>query len=523
MKRMIGLMAVLAVAGFGCGDDDGDLTIDLGPVDTDMGGELDMNQPDMNRPDTGPGVGCGIGEACDMVRGCRLTGATCVELPGAFDVGGPMDPVIDHPDGEDTPVPSNLFGGGYCTTSFPFGFTSTTCDPNADDNFCTDCASCVDLFGTGTDGICMNNCEASLTDNGGCRDGYECLLNGEVCLGGCLDDNECRISREETNNVPGTQFPQTCMDNPADCTPADCGDPAPVNPDGCASPATNYDRLVYDTSSSAVCNPTTFRCEGAPSNPAASGGDTCTEDTDCEAEGFCIEEQPIDDADPSLGNTWLGGSCTKFRCDIAGNECANDGICQEAGVGVFACFQGCTVGGYAAASDPATWVAEGAAQGGCRDGYGCVWNQMGVASVENNGVCLPIEYDTTVTTPNIGEACTEDSDCFSPFGNGFCITDDWGQGYCSVRDCGAPWFDDAAAGEAPVCGSTGTCVGVSADTPNFGICFETCTTADECGTGYGCIALTADGSSRGCWFCGADADCRTGERCNGTTGQCVPE
>ncbi len=531
MKRMIGLTAVLAIAGFGCGDDDGDSTtlmIDFG-MDEDGGMPVDGGDVDSGT-DGGMGGACTTGEECTAARGCRSAAAFCLESSSfGSTTGGADDPILNNPDGEDTPIDTPIFVGGYCTTSFPQdGITPSQCNLRGDedvDPVCTDCATCVDIFGEDTPdnpadfipGMCLNNCTPSL-DSNECRDGYECLLTQEVCFIGCTSDAQCRVSREENNGVPGIQTPADCEDDAAACTPDDCGEASPADPDACDNPGTNFDNLVYDTSSEAVCNAAS-RCEGAPSTPTASGGDTCTTDSDCEAEGFCIEEDPDD-------GSWAGGSCTKFRCDIAGNECANDGVCQEAGVGVFACFQGCTVGGLDTTSDPATWVVDGVAQAECRDGYGCFWGGTAAGGTADNGVCLPIEYSETVTTPNTGAGCTEDSDCFSPLGNGFCITSDaFPDGYCSVRNCAAPWFTEGTPEDQNVCGDSGVCVGFDEEDPTFALCVQECTSADECGAGLGCVDFTAD--AKACWpGCATDADCRSTERCSmpGTAdAACVPE
>jgi len=544
MKRMIGLTAVLALAGFGCGDDDGDtdtITLDFGtPEDGGMpvdGGDVDMGG------DVGPGPGCVVGEECTMVRGCRTANAVCFE-PSTFEgmgpvgLGGEEDPILNHPDGDDTFVATPLFPGGYCTTSWPqTGATPATCNLRGTedvDPVCGDCSTCIDIFGLDTadntatevPGMCAQNCTPSL-DSNECRDGYDCLLTQEVCFLGCQSDDECRITREDNNGVEGIQTPADCDPDatdgdPANCTPDDCGSGSPADADACDNPELNFDNLVYDTESAAICDPDTSRCTGAPSTPTASGGDPCTEDSECEAEGFCIEEDPDD-------GSWAGGACTKFRCDLAGNECANDGICQEAGVGVFACFEGCTVGGFDTTSDPSTWVVDGVSQTTCREGYGCFWGGAAAGGTADNGVCLPIEYSEAVTEPNTGTGCTEDSDCFSPFGNGFCITgDSFSEGYCSVRNCAAPWFTEGTPEDQNVCGDSGICVNFSPmddPDPTFALCVQECTDASECGDGLGCVDFTAD--NKACWpGCATDADCKTGERCSmagDPEAACVPE
>ena len=54
-----------------------------------------------------------------------------------------------------------------------------------------------------------------------------------------------------------------------------------------------------------------------------------------------------------------------------------------------------------------------------------------------NGGCIPGEFNA-VTTPNIGEPCEDDSECWSPFGRGTCIQFTNGHSMCTVRDCGSP-------------------------------------------------------------------------------------
>ncbi len=456
---------------------------------------------------------CSSGSACTPERGCRSTSASCLDpsVFGEVGLGGPGDPIAGHPDGEDTFVPTPLFPGGYCTTSYPQeGVTPDRCNVRGTepDPVCGECATCLDFFGLDTPantaatvpGLCAQNCMPSLTDSD-CREGYECLLIQEACLPGCQSDDECRIAREETNGVEGIQTPAECAADAGACTPADCGEASPADPDACADPASNFDSLVYDTESSAVCDPVTFRCTDAPSDPSASAGDPCTDDSECEAEGFCIAE--------TEDGSWAGGTCTKWRCDLGGNECANDGVCQEAGVGVFGCFEGCVVGGVDPSSDPATWVAEGSARSSCREGYGCYWGGEGAAGEADNGVCLPAHHEPAVTAPNVGATCESDADCFSPFGQGLCLQEGFEQGYCSVRNCAAPWFTS----ETNVCGEGAECVAFDPMDPSFALCVQTCEAAEECSEGLGCIQFTE--ASKACWpNCESTEDCRADEVCD---------
>ncbi len=470
---------------------------------------------------------CVVGEPCAEASGCPGTNTRCFE-PATFGddpigLGGSSDPIRSHPDGEETFIPTPRFPGGYCTTSWPEeGATLEQCNvrSSALDSVCGDCAVCIDIFGSDTEentesfvpGFCARRCSPSLTSNE-CRSGYECLLTEEACFIGCQSHDECRIRREETNGIPGIQTPSDCGTEPAACTPSDCGDPSPARPEACATPELNFDGLAYDTASAATCDPATSRCVNRPSTPTAAGGDPCTEDSDCEPGGRCIAE--------SDDGSWVGGTCTKDRCDLPGNECANGGVCDRNSLGYFACFEGCTVGGFDTASDPSSWVGEGVAQSTCRDGYGCYWSGLAPGGEAANGVCLPLEYNPAVTTPNVGAPCTEDANCFSPFGLGFCLLEPGlSEGHCSVSNCAAPWFTEGPPADQNICGDGALCVSLDEGDPTFALCLQECSMAEDCGAGLGCVELAPD--RRGCWFaCDTSADCRLGERC--TPFGCVPE
>lgn len=501
MRKLVGLSlcSLLAVA---CGDDDapvdGGPMIDIGMTDTNM---VDSGPPDTNRPDTPPSGTCNIGAACTPDRGCRDMPGACI-AENATSTGSAMDPIMNGPGGATT-APVTFWQGGYCTSVLPTMAVPFPCDPeDAMDTSCGSCGVCVDL---GDSSLCADACVPSVADNADCRDGYECNFGIRGCFPGCPtgDANEvfCRTDRADMNGIPGIQTPDDCS-----AAPADCG--------GGAGGATNFDPLVYNPDSEASCNPTTYQCDDPDRDATASGGDPCVMDNECELRGFCIEEVAATDDEPAA---WLGGSCIKTGCDITGNGCANDGKCQERGLGVFGCLAPCTVGMGADASDPTSWIDGESARGGCRDGYSCWWDGLGAAGVADNGVCLPVDFNADVTEGNVGEPCTEDTECFSPFGRGFCLTGEgFPGGYCSVRDCAAPVFTGA---DAPsVCGedTDGICVGGFGgdEDPAFAICLDRCTSAEaDCRDGFGCVEV-AEGV-RSCFpSCGADSDCRTAQRCN---------
>ena len=78
----------------------------------------------------------------------------------------------------------------------------------------------------------------------------------------------------------------------------------------------------------------------------ARAGDDCVRNSDCEANGRCLSEARYG---------WPGGYCVKDGCDVPGNECAGMGdgvVCQERGIGVPFCMQGCQFGSGWTPDDP---------------------------------------------------------------------------------------------------------------------------------------------------------------------------
>lgn len=506
MKRLIGLTAVLGLALGGCGDDDSMMTPDTGMImfdaGTDTGETPDMGmRPDVPTVDMGTPDECGdFGEACTPDRGCARSEFCQAALP--FEIGGTGDPIQGLPDG--TSLAASFFAGGYCTPDDFSGDSLNICDPDDDtDPTCGSCGSCLALGAQDT--MCLRNCEANATDNDICRDGYTCLLGAEVCFTGCTPDPmdiECRAKRRDNNGIPGIQTPFDC-----DATSGD--------PSLCGGDPDNFDRLEYDPEDTATCSTDTYRCDD-PGTPGAVAGDTCLYDDDCEANGRCLDEATFE---------WPGGYCIKDGCNTPGFECAEGGVCEGRGLSAdgdfFLCLGPCTVASEHTADDPATWLTD---NGGCRDGYACFWNGRGGEGVEDNGFCIPGEFND-VTDNNVGGACEESADCWSPFGQGRCFQQDdedpnvFRDGYCTVSDCNAPGVP------ADICGADAACVALGDD---FDACVTTCETGDDCRSGYGCIDL--DGMPGGVAICfpgcGADTDCPSGETCNipagETNGVCVP-
>jgi hypothetical protein len=271
-----------------------------------------------------------------------------------------------------------------------------------------------------------------------------------------------------------------------------------MNPDG--------DRLSCASPANARCNLTTFRCEHDGTDGAEAGA-ACHHDFDCEANGDCIP-------DDGEANNWPGGYCTRFGCDVAGLAGADNNKYQKHGLGIPICVQACEVAATADAGDRFSDARD------CRPGYACFWDGAGGAEPDNGG-CVPGEYND-VRTANVGDACTDASTCYSPFGLAQCR--DFGAGdHCTLFDCGAPGVP------ADVCGKGALCAMVSGSSTT--LCVKTCTSADDCLPGNGCWDTTMGGVVTGgatvCFpGCTADAHCRSTERCAvampPAAGECVP-
>jgi hypothetical protein len=258
----------------------------------------------------------------------------------------------------------------------------------------------------------------------------------------------------------------------------------------------NLDSYVYDTTSTATCDLATGRCTH-PGSFGAVAGDSCDRSSQCEADGFCA-------------SNWPDGYCSKTDCTVSGLGCAGSGVCDSFNFAGGLCMQSCTVGAEAV-SDRVGVDGHGA---GCRPGYACMWR--GVSSTTSNGSCIPGNYNA-VAANNVGSSCTDEADCYSPYGLGFCAQWDIGR-TCSIYDCDVPGIP------ADVCGIAAQCVEI---TTGFSMCLEDCTTANDCLSGYACTDMDGDaGTSKVCvQWCTSSADCRSSEYCSipsgDSTGTCI--
>jgi hypothetical protein len=420
--------------------------------------------------------GCDLGAACEPVRGCTTSPDCIAEMNG--EIGGADDPVVDCP-GTGPGIPTTSFEGGYCATVA--NVDAGGCDP--DEDSCQGCGRCLSTGQTSGGGspitFCAQSCTPSLTENA-CRDGYMCAFDSEVCLPGCQSDPECQVHRADTN--------ENGIIDPYDAT---------THPEG--------DRLTCAGDVVAYCDVPTGRCRH-PGAPGAEAGATCTTDFECERDGDCLVDRGDDGGFP-------GGYCTKFGCDLAGNACAGDGRCQERGIGVAICVEACEVAQSAAADDPFADSRD------CRPGYGCFWDGTSGADTDNGG-CLPGNFND-VRTANVGSACADESECWSPHGLGQCR--DFGAGdHCTLFDCGAPGM------ALDVCGDDALCAMVTGSSTT--LCVQTCETAGDCIDGAGCwdtsMAGINTGGERVCFpGCREDGDCQTDQSCVGASatapGECA--
>ncbi|MGD8860833.1 MAG: hypothetical protein PVI30_12555 [Myxococcales bacterium] len=454
--KMLGL-ACLALLLAACSTSDrlADAGVDGGMPDGGSGGDGD-----------GDGAGGEFGAGCESTAECA-DGLFCDE---EIDLSFPADGL---PPGVDD-VPSSAFPGGLCTPFPASGYDPTgedSCDPLAPVGAqgCGDDGVCIALtIGMQTLVACRPACDPAAPDAGCGRFGYTCNFDSGACVEGCQSDEECRLQLVDSDG------------------------------DGVA------DTQAYDDETEAICSPDSFRCELPDPGPGETG-DPCDRLDECEADGLCL-----DPLQPVVGHPFPDGFCTKRGCDVDGRECGGDGaVCtqlrpwSDSNSSIPLCMTECTVG----AEDEADVVGSDGHGEGCRSGYRCHYN--GGEDAED-GVCVGGNYND-IEESNVGAACEEDADCYSPYGLGGCLFLSVAgiqgpTGICSILDCAVPGIPQ------DVCGAGNPCIGLNRD---ITFCATTCKGADDCADGYACADDDGDpGTERICYpACFEDEECREGEEC----------
>jgi hypothetical protein len=389
-------------------------------------------------------------------------------------------------DGGTVPVPAcPLFRDGYCTNTVLSAATALegnpgACNPNADPAMpgmdgCVSCARCISLGASSAAAgapnivMCAQRCTANDTDNDICRDGYQCAPDTGTCsIPECCSDLDCQTY---VNDDSGDGVCDTSM-----------GDTTHIDPMG------------------GTCDTATGRCRRA-GTATAHAGDHCTLDSQCEADGRCLDECQFD--------AFPGGYCTKNFCNIAGRSCATGDKCFDGGNDFWLCLKPCTV----AAEDPTLVLGAGGHGDTCDPGYNCAYDNMGAVGAAGNGGCLPGNYNA-ITTNNVGHACTMETECYSPHGAGACIFQSPSSA-CAILGCaGYPDTEN-------ICGTGNSCFAMFGD--GSSVCLHDCTTPADCAAAgapadHACIQLTTADTQKHCWpACMTDADCQTGLTCMGAT------
>lgn len=373
-------------------------------------------------------------------------------------------------------------GGAIPATFHPGSSCGDTCDAESGDDPCGECGTCSRYARVGQllipalgrapsglvvllEGLCRSDCVPDVASNGGCRPGYTCDVDERVCLEGCAIGNVCNYERVDDHIMLTPEGPWTC-------------------------------------------NPTTLRCT-LRGTPGAAAGDPCVVDTDCMDDGTCWTGE------------WLpAGYCTRVGCDAEGFECGPGETCALRPLGGASwCARACVVG----AEVEADRLGPGGHGAGCPAQQSCIWDGRGS---EPDGACTAGNYNE-VRAPNVGAACQDGRECYSPFGLGRCIGDRdlrLGSGMCAIADCVPGDANGVLPGVSTttrVCDEDAgeRCVRTSDDETH---CLRACSRASECPAGYACALVT--GSERLCWpRCFTHADCREGAMCEGVEGEpCDP-
>jgi len=268
------------------------------------------------------------------------------------------------------------------TDSGPMGSIFIPCTTNA---MCGTGGTCLTTFPGG--GICTRRC----TNDRACGPDGVCETQNMICLPACSSGGG------ECDQYGGGCVPLDDAFTMGACLPS-CYGPGTTPPTGypaCAAPMP-------------MCDPYSGVCVTMQPMGAADG-DPCTADGDC-AGNRCITEL---DATTNEPTGWVGGYCLSFA--RAGN------LMQGQPVPPSNCPPGAGVVplGGEQPGDLAPCFHTCNASSDCRAGYQCDHLQpaMGTGNFFSNGICLPVDCNTSGMTCPSGYHCvTQPSDAAMPPG-----------------------------------------------------------------------------------------------------------
>lgn len=406
---------------------------------------------------------CSVGDVCTATSDCRdEPAADFPTTPGAFCEPAARETVmLDGHSWDEV-----RYAGGYCLGNYG-PYSAGACDPFVDST-CPACAKCVVLRNDPVHGAvtgCMQRCEVTSagwsSSRSGCRDGYRCNfgVGTEVCVPACTSDDECRATWIDADHDGERSAGET----------------------------------IYDATSDATCDAVTGSCIGLPFQPDARPGDPCTSSRDCGSLGHCL-------------TTWPGGGyCTRLGCTLDGRGCEPGSICHPLYLhSDGSCLRSCT---FADETDPSQILGRGGGDPDCRSpGYHCMPLEGGPA-----GGCFAGNFND-VTEPNVGEPCTGNADCYSPYGLGAC-GGVFGVRYCTITQCGPVPFGHSGGTRSTLCPEGTVCVG---DPRVYSHCLRTCDPAlagADCPAQHVCHSM-GDPRTPVCFpRCRGDGDCGGRDRC----------
>ena len=314
-----------------------------------------------------------------------------------------------------------------------------------------------------------------------------------------------------------------------------------VAPGGLGDPCTEGTKCASGFCNGDVCS----ECDGDSDCGAA---EACVDDT--AGVGYFVCESTLFDLgdDCTDGNECASGFCNGDVCSecTGDNDCAGGGTCVDdtGGVGYFVCEGGlgdlgdaCTDG-----SECASGFCNGNVCSECEDNNDC---GAAEACVDDTGGVGYFVCESTLL--DLGDACTDGSECTSGFcngdvcsgcegdsdcaGGGTCVDDTGGLGYFVCEGSLGDLGDDCADGSECVsgfcnndvcseCEMNGDCdvqQGCVFDpVGGYAICAGTGDLGDSCDHGGQCVSSFCNNDL--CSECEADADCPGGGTCVDDTG-----